>query len=122
MQALVQTKKGDNLPELKQILEENFLKDDEGRWYKPDPEKEADLEKVRARELARNFKAYVELASTPKGKIKEARLEVLRSGFKECNKAKNYKDIVLVGDHIEETLLMEDEQLLMYYLKASKRV
>ena len=62
-------------------------------------------------------------AQKPKAKrLKEARLEVLRYGFKECNKAKNYKDIVLVGDHIEETLLMEDEQLLMYYLKASKRV
>lgn len=122
MQALVQTKKGDNLPELKQILEENFLKDDEGRWYKPDPEKEADLEKVRARELARNFKAYVELASTPKGKIKEARLEALRYGFRECYKEKDFATIVKVAQRLPESLVMEDDVLLQFYDIAINRV
>lgn len=122
MQALVQTKKGDNLPELKQILEENFLKDDEGRWYKPDPEKEADLEKVRARELARNFKAYVELASTPKGKIKEARLEALRYGFRECYKEKDFATIVKVAQRLPEALVMEDDVLLQFYDIAINRV
>ena len=122
MQALVQTKKGDNLPELKQILEENFLKDDEGRWYKPDPEKEADLEKVRARELARNFKAYVELASTPKGKIKEARLEALRYGFRECYKDKDFATIVKVAQRLPEALVMEDDVLLQFYDIAINRV
>ena len=122
MQALVQTKKGDNLPELKQILEENFLKDDEGRWYKPDPEKEADLEKVRARELARNFKAYVELASTQKGKIKEARLEALRYGFRECYKEKDFATIVKVAQRLPEALVMEDDVLLQFYDIAINRV
>ena len=122
MQVLVQTKKGDNLPELKQILEENFLKDDEGRWYKPDPEKEADLEKVRARELARNFKAYVELASTPKGKIKEARLEALRYGFRECYKEKDFATIVKVAQRLPEALVMEDDVLLQFYDIAINRV
>ena len=122
MQALVQTKKGDNLPELKQILEENFLKDDEGRWYKPDPEKEADLEKVRARELARNFKAYVEMASTPKGKIKEARLEALRYGFRECYKEKDFATIVKVAQRLPEALVMEDDVLLQFYDIAINRV
>lgn len=122
MQALVQTKKGDNLPELKQILEENFLKDDNGRWYKPDPEKEADLEKVRARELARNFKAYVEMASTPKGKIKEARLEALRFGFRECYKEKDFATIVKVAQRLPEALVMEDDVLLQFYDIAINRV
>ena len=122
MQALVQTKKGDNLPELKQILEENFLKDDDGRWYKPDPEKEADLEKVRARELARNFKAYVEMASTPKGKIKEARLEALRFGFRECYKEKDFATIVKVAQRLPEALVMEDDVLLQFYDIAINRV
>ena len=122
MQALVQTKKGDNLPELKQILEENFLKDNDGRWYKPDPEKEADLEKVRARELARNFKAYVELASTPKGKIKEARLEALRYGFRECYNEKDFATIVKVAQRLPEALVMEDEVLLEFYQIAINHV
>lgn len=122
MQALVQTKKGDNLPELKQILEENFLKDDDGRWYKPDPEKEADLEKVRARELARNFKAYVEMASTLKGRIKEARLEALRYGFRECYKEKDFATIVKVAQRLPEALVMEDDVLLQFYDIAINRL
>ena len=28
------------------ILEENFIKDNDGKWYVPDPENEADLEKL----------------------------------------------------------------------------
>lgn len=123
MKDMVSPKKGDILPGLNVILEENFIQDASGRWCKPDPENASHLEQLRGRRLMKEFNLYLEAAQKPKAKrLKEARLEVLRYGFKECNKAKNYKDIVLVGDHIEETLLMEDEQLLMYYLKASKRV
>src|SRR5690606_6529400 len=44
-------RKGDTLPEMRQILEENFLKDDTGKWYVPDAENEADLEKLRNKRL-----------------------------------------------------------------------
>ena len=55
-----------------QILEENFLKNEDSQWYIPDAENEADLEKVRTRRLLREFKTYVEAAEKPKGRIKEA--------------------------------------------------
>ena len=122
MQALVSTKKGDQLPELLQILEENFLKDEEGRWYKPNPEKEADLEKLRIAHLLKLFNRYVEEASKPKGKIKEARLEALRCGFKDCYRNKDFKTIVTVAQRLPESLVMEDEVLLQYYDIAINRV
>ena len=78
MQDLVAPKKGDAIPELMQILEENFLKNEDSQWYIPDAENEADLEKVRTRRLLREFKTYVEAAEKPKGRIKEARLAELQ--------------------------------------------
>lgn len=120
--AQITPKKGDKLPELKTILEENFIEDEDGRWRVPDPEKEADLEKIRNRRLAHEFKAIVEMALKPKSRIKDARLEALRYGFKEAYRAKDFETIVNVAQHLPEALVMEDEELLRYYDIASSRV
>lgn len=123
MKDMVAPKKGDVLPELATILEENFIKDEDGKWRKPDAEKAADLEILRGKKLMKEFNLYLEQASKPKAKrMKDTRLEVLRYGFKECYKQKNYQTIVTVGDHIQESLLQEDEVLLQYYDIASMRV
>ena len=123
MKDLATPKKGDVLPELTVILEENFIKDEDGKWRKPDAEKAADLEIIRGKKLMKEFNVYLEQASKPKAKrMKDTRLEVLRYGFKECYKQKNYQAIIAVGDHIQESLLQEDEVLLQYYDIASMRV
>jgi len=123
MQALASVRKGDMLPELMQILEENFLKDQEGRWYLPDPENEADLEKLRNKRLLKLFESYTQEAQSSRTKkIKEVRVEALRAGFKYCYQQKDFKTIVQVGDKIPNNLLMEDEVLLQFYDIASSRV
>lgn len=123
MKNMLPPKKGDVLPELMSILEENFIKDEEGNWRNPDPEKAADLEIIRNRRMMKEFNMYLEQAQKPKAKrMKDTRLEVLRYGFKECYRQKNYQAIVTVGDHILESLLQEDEVLLQYYDIASSRV
>lgn len=121
LQDLATPKRGDQLPELMQILDENFLKDDKGKWHKPDLEKEADLEQLRNKKLLREFTIYVE-ASKLKSKIKEVRLEALRAGFKQCYQDKDYQTIVQVGDRIPNNLLMEDEVLLQFYDIAITRI
>ena len=55
------------------------------------------------------------MASKPKVKIKEARVEALRAGFKQCYIEKDFKTIVLVGDKIPQNLRDEDEILLQFY-------
>ena len=120
MKNMLPPKKGDVLPELMSILEENFIKDEEGNWRNPDPEKAADLEIIRNRRMMKEFNMYLEQAQKPKAKrMKDTRLEVLRYGFKECYKQKSYQAIVTV---ILESLLQEDEVLLQYYDIASSRV
>jgi hypothetical protein len=123
MQALAGVRKGDVIPELVTILEENFLKDTASKWYAPDPENEADLEKLRTKRLLRQFDTYKEEAlKTKTKKIKEVRVEALRSGFKQCYQDKDFKSIVIIGDKIPNNLLMEDEVLLQFYDIASSRV
>ena len=117
MQDLVTPKKGDKLPELMQILEENFLKDDNGYWHIPDINDQAQKEAMKTKRLMKEFAVYVEAK-----KVKEARLEALRCGFKECYKMKDFATIVAVGNKIPESLLMEDEVLLQYYDIAASRV
>lgn len=122
MMALSTPKKGDRMPELMDILEENFIKQDDGTWRKPDAERAADLEIMRQKKMAKEFALYAEQAAKPKAKrMKDCRLEVLRYGFKDCYKRKDYATIVSVGDHIQESLLLEDEVLLQYYDNAVER-
>lgn len=117
MQDLVTPKKGDTLPELMQILDENFLKDENGYWHVPDLNDQAQLDAIKNKRLLREFEVYLEAK-----KVKNARLEALRAGFKECYKNKDFATIIAVGDKIEEELLTTDEVLLRFYDIASSRV
>lgn len=122
MRDMVDPKKGDTIPELMQILEENFLKNENGAWRNPDPENEADLEKVRNKKLLAQFAIYVEQINKPNVRIKEARLEALRAGFKDCYDKRDFATIVAVGNRIPEAMLTEDDVLLRYYDIASMHV
>lgn len=122
MQALLGKKKGDIIPEMQALLDENFIKESDGKWRIPDANDEKDLEILRTKALLKEFNIYVEQANKPKSKIKEARVEALRAGFKQCYIDKDFKTIIMVGDKIPENLLTEDEVLLQYYDIASSRV
>lgn len=122
IQALAGVRKGDVIPELAIILEENFLKDEKGKWYVPNPENEIDLEKMRSKRLLKQFESYKTEVLKPKGKLKEVRVEALRAGFKQCYQDKDFKTIVTIGDRIPNNLLLEDEVLLQFYDIASSRV
>ena len=117
MQDLVKPKKGDILPELMQILNENFLKDENGYWHIPDVNDASQLEAVRNKRLLKEFEEYVKAR-----KIKDARLESLRAGFKECYRNHDFATILAVGNKLPEELLTTDEILLRFYDIASSRV
>jgi len=108
----------EKLPELSELLEQNFLKDDQGRWYVPDPGRQSDLEKMREKTLLKEFEEYKE----GRGRLKVFRTEALRAGFKACWAAKDYKTIVEVARRIPDTVLQEDTTLLMYYDNALMRL
>ncbi|MBE6339840.1 MAG: DNA methylase [Bacteroidales bacterium] len=121
MKALVATRKGDILPELKTILEENFIEMEDGKWRLPDVHDNVDKEVLRNKALLREFKVYVE-AANKKGRIKEARVEALRAGFQQCYSDHDFQTIVAVGDKIPQNLRDEDEVLLMLYDIAMNKI
>jgi len=109
--------KYEDLPELKVILEQAFLQDDKGRWYVPDPERAADLEKLRQNTLLREFNEY----RKGKGRLKVFRSEAVRAGFSNAWREREYDVIVEIAERMPESVLQEDQQLLMYYHNAGLR-
>jgi hypothetical protein len=103
--------------ELKTLLEENFIQDDQGNWLVPDPNKEADLEQLRHRSLLKEFQRYLEV----KGKLKVFRTEALRSGFKDAWQKQDYATIVQMAKRVPESIVQEDPALLMYFDAALMR-
>lgn len=92
------------------------------RWYVPDPNKQADLEKLREKSLLREFESYVDELATHKKKLKQFRTEAIRAGFKKAWSDKDYAKIVTVGDRLPESVIQEDDKLLMYYDNAQIRL
>ena len=115
MQAINGLRKGDILPELKTLLEENFIEMEDGRWRLPNIQDDVDKNLIRTKALLKEFNLYKEQASKPKAKLKEVRVEALRAGFKQCYIDKDFATIVLVGDKIPQNLRDEDEVLLQFY-------
>jgi hypothetical protein len=103
--------------ELIEILEQNFLEDEDGKWYVPNHNKASDLEKVRQRALLKEFNEY---ANTT-GRLKQFRTEAVRAGFTNSFKNKDYATIIKVAERLSETVLREDPDLLMFYDSALLR-
>lgn len=106
--------KHEDLPELSEILEQNFLQDDEGRWYIPNISREADLEKLREKTLLREFQEYKDA----KGRLRLFRSEAVRIGFSKCWQEGDYEIIVEVAEKLPTRFLQEEPTLLMYYDNA----
>lgn len=98
-------------PELTVLLEENFLQNDDGKWYIPDVSKEADVAKLREKKLIKEFEGYL----ATKGKLKLFRAEAVRVGFAKLWADKNYKLIVETAERLPESIIQDDDKLLMYY-------
>lgn len=111
MQEVKSVDKYEAMPELSEMLEENFLQDEKGRWYIPDTAREGDVAKLRGKRLWKEFEGYM----NSKGRLKLFRSEAVRAGFSRLWKEKNYQAIVDVAERLPEQTIQEDANLLMYY-------
>ncbi len=128
----------------------NLPKDDPGlqakakdRWYVPDPNIAADLEKLREKALLKEFADYLPPGYEPpkydktqptlpgmkpginipfSRRLKVFRLEAVRAGFKKAWQEQDYVTIIAVARRISETVLQEDPKLLMWYDQARTRL
>ncbi|MEW4278924.1 DNA methyltransferase [Priestia megaterium] len=156
MKELQHIAKHEEIPELDELLNQNFLRyDGDGpvsnqiltylrrsykdlrgleptdnsvvekaihRWYVPDPNKQADLEKLREKSLLREYESYLQELEGNKKKLKTFRTEAIRAGFKKAYSEKDFESIVKVGERIPEIVIQEDDKLLMYYDNACIRL
>ena len=122
LQAIGGLRRGDILPGLDELLEENFIQEPDETWRLPNIQDDVDKDKLREKALLKEFKVYVEAASKPRSRIKEVRVEAIRCGFKKCYMDKDFATIVMVGDKIPQNLLTEDDILLQFYDIARTRV
>ena len=118
MQECTALDKREKMPELSVLLEENFLQDENGKWYIPDLTKTGDIAKLREKNLLKEFQDYL----TTKGKLKVFRSEAIKAGFAKLWKDKDYKTIVDVAERLPEETIQEDSNLLMYYDISLSRI
>ena len=109
-----------NYKELRNMDKDNpaLVAQAKGRWYVPDPNKQADLEKLREKGLLKEFNGYLQI----RGKLKEFRLEAVRAGFKKAWSDKDYKLILDFASRIPSNIIEEDPKLLMWYNGALTRL
>lgn len=106
------------LPELRELLEQNFLKDETTQEYRiPDASKDSDLQEMREKSLLREFALYRQ----GKGRLKTFRLEAIRAGFSRLWKERDYATIVQVAGRLPERVFEDDPQLMMYADNARLR-
>lgn len=103
-------------PDLKHLLEQAFVQDDEARWYVPDPKKEADLEKVRMRERLKQFESY----ASGRGALRHFSLAAVRAGFSDAWDRRDFKAIISVGRRLPIEAFAQDERLLFYLDNAEQ--
>jgi hypothetical protein len=108
----------ERLPELSELLHQNFLEDDDNRWYVPDPNRQLDLEKLRDKALLQEFAEY---KTSKQKRLKVFRTEAIRAGFKSAWAARDYQTIVSVAERLPQDVVQEDQTILMYYDNASMR-
>jgi hypothetical protein len=118
MQKLSGFDKKEEKLELKTLLEQNFIQDDSGKWYVPDPENAAHVEKIREKALLKEFEAYK--SSTKRLKI--FRIEAVRAGFKKAYNDHDYRTIIETAEKFPAGAVEEDPMLLMWYTNAQTRL
>jgi RNase adaptor protein for sRNA GlmZ degradation len=102
---------GDEVPELKELLEQNFIAEN-GLFRRPqsEPEKNIVIEK-REKQLLRQFESLLIQAQKEKKKIKSVRKEAVQLGFEHCYKEKRFQDILTLAGKIDKKILEENSEL-----------
>jgi hypothetical protein len=106
----------EELPELRSLLQDNFLQDDRDRWFAPDPAQAEHIDRIRKQALLRVFGAY----ATETGPLQNVRSDAVRVGFAKAWNDRDFDTIHRVGRRLSEDFFV-DEPVLHHYYRAAER-
>lgn len=110
----------DQIPELKQLLEETCVQVN-GHWKRPDALTAEELETRRRERLLRQFNEYLREATAGQ-KLKDVRKEAILTGFEEAYRAKRYQDIITVGGRLNQSLIDSSTEIFDFIDIAEAKV
>ncbi len=112
----------DTLPELKELLSENFILE-EGKYRRPTSnEEKSAINEKRERQLMREFESLLLEAKNSKRKIKQVRKEALSLGFETCYRQKRFADILALAKKLNKRILENNAELNDYVEIAEIKV
>lgn len=101
----------DNTPELREILEANFVFED-GKYRLPQTDDEkSSLTDKRERILMREFETVLLEAKATRKKIKTIRKEAIAHGFNVCYRNSRFEDIIAIAKKLKPSILENDSEL-----------
>jgi DNA modification methylase/transcription elongation factor Elf1 len=102
---------GDAMPDLKDLLQDNFVLED-GKYRRPQSEDEKQsITAKREKVLLREFEELLLEAKATKKKIKECRKQVVLYGFEYCYKQERFADILALAQKLDKSILENDAEL-----------
>ena len=112
---------GDQVPELIQLLEDNFVRESKVFRRPTSEEEHNSINTKREKILMREFEGLLLRAKSERKKIKEVRREALVHGFEVCYKNNRFKDILLLEERLDKKII-ENSSELNDFVEASKIV
>lgn len=110
----------DQIPELKQLLEETCVQVN-GHWKRPDALTAEELETRRRERLLRQFNEYLREAAAGQ-KLTDVRKEAILTGFEEAYRTKHYQDIITVGGKLNQSLVDSSTEIFDFIDIAEAKV
>ena len=100
----------DNIPELKNILDENFVSED-NKYRLPTSIERSHKEERRNKQLQKEFNNLLEKINSSKKKIKEVRKEALLYGLMNLYKEKEVDLIKTIGNRVDRNIINSDDDI-----------
>lgn len=107
----VTTNTDDDIPEIQNLLETNFVFDN-GMYRRPLTEKEKEAKQEQSeKELLKSFDKVLAEASTSTKKIKMVRKEAIKVGFTKAYQEKRFQDILTVANRLQADILENNSEI-----------
>lgn len=113
---------GDNVPDLKDLLDNNYILENE-KYRRPQTKDEKlSVIQKRERELQKEFDILLLEAKGSKKKIKVCRKQAVIYGFEQCYKHNRFQDILDLGKRLDKKIIENDSEISEFIEVAELKV